>query len=73
MAQSHREASRRLFEIDEQQQGFFTTKQAKAAGFAREYSSLSRAGWELDPPSVVTANPAIEGHLKTGHRAAART
>ena len=23
--------------------------------------------------SVVTANPAIEGHLKTGHRAAART
>jgi|NGEPerStandDraft_6_1074524.scaffolds.fasta_scaffold244281_2 ABC-type polysaccharide/polyol phosphate transport system ATPase subunit len=24
-------------------------------------------------PSVVTANPAIEGHLKTGHRAAART
>src|SRR5712671_1181065 len=34
MAQSHREASRRLFEIVEQQQGFFTTKQAKAAGFA---------------------------------------
>jgi predicted transcriptional regulator of viral defense system len=34
MAQSHREASRRLFEIAEQQQGFFTTKQAKAAGFA---------------------------------------
>ena len=33
MAQSHREASRRLFEIAEQQQGFFTTKQAKAAGF----------------------------------------
>jgi len=31
---SHREASRRLFEIAEQQQGFFTTKQAKAAGFA---------------------------------------
>jgi hypothetical protein len=25
------------------------------------------------PASVVTANPAIEGHLKTGHRAAART
>jgi hypothetical protein len=23
--------------------------------------------------SVVTANPAIEGHFKTGHRAAART
>src|SRR5882757_3661596 len=35
MAQSHREASRRLFEIAEQQQGFFTTKQAKAAGFAQ--------------------------------------
>lgn len=34
MAQSHREASRRLFEIAEQQKGFFTTKQAKAAGFA---------------------------------------
>ena len=34
MAMSHREASRRLFDIAEQQQGFFTTKQAKAAGFA---------------------------------------
>lgn len=34
MAQSHREASRRLFEVAEQQQGFFTAKQAKAAGFA---------------------------------------
>jgi hypothetical protein len=34
MAQSHLEASRRLFEIADQQQGFFTTKQAKAAGFA---------------------------------------
>ncbi len=34
MAQSHREAARRLFELAEQQQGFFTTKQAKAAGFA---------------------------------------
>jgi predicted transcriptional regulator of viral defense system len=34
MAQSHREASRRLFEFAEQQQGFFTTKQAKTAGFA---------------------------------------
>jgi hypothetical protein len=34
MAQSHREASQRLFEIAETQQGFFTTKQAKAAGFA---------------------------------------
>ena len=34
MAQSHREASRRLFELAEQQQGFFTTKQAKTAGFA---------------------------------------
>ena len=32
MAQSHRESSRRLFDIAEQQQGFFTTKQAKAAG-----------------------------------------
>ena len=34
MAQAHREASRRLFELAEQQQGFFTTKQARAAGFA---------------------------------------
>jgi predicted transcriptional regulator of viral defense system len=34
MAQSHREASRRLFDLAEEQQGFFTTKQAKAAGFA---------------------------------------
>ena len=34
MAQSHREASRRLYETAEAQQGFFTTKQAKAAGFA---------------------------------------
>ncbi len=34
MAQSHRDASRRLFEIAEEQQGFFTTKQAKGAGFA---------------------------------------
>jgi hypothetical protein len=34
MAQSHREASRRLFARAEQQQGFFTAKQAKAAGFA---------------------------------------
>jgi len=34
MAQSHREASRQLFDLAERQQGFFTTKQAKAAGFA---------------------------------------
>ena len=34
MAQSHREASLRLFDLAQQQQGFFTTKQAKAAGFA---------------------------------------
>jgi predicted transcriptional regulator of viral defense system len=34
MAQSHREASVRLFELAQQQQGNFTTKQAKAAGFA---------------------------------------
>ncbi len=33
MAQSHREVSRRLYEIAERQQGFFTTNQAKAAGF----------------------------------------
>ena len=34
MAQSHWEASRRLFECADQQQGYFTAKQAKAAGFA---------------------------------------
>lgn len=34
MAQSHREAARQLFEFAEQQQGFFTAKQARAAGFA---------------------------------------
>jgi hypothetical protein len=34
VASSHRDASRRLFDLAEQQQGFFTTKQAKAAGFA---------------------------------------
>ncbi len=31
---SHRDAARQLFDIAEQQQGFFPTKQAKAAGFA---------------------------------------
>ena len=34
MPRCHRDAERRLFEIAEAQQGFFTTKQAKAAGFA---------------------------------------
>ena len=34
MARSHREATRRLYDIVEVQQGFFTTKQAKMAGFA---------------------------------------
>ena len=52
MAQSHREASRRLFEFAEQQQGFFTTKQAKAAGFAENTHPLSCAGWELDPRAL---------------------
>jgi predicted transcriptional regulator of viral defense system len=39
MARSHLEASRRLFDLAEQQQGFFTTKQAKAAGFAENTHS----------------------------------
>ena len=39
MAQSHREAKRRLFEFAEQQQGFFTAKQARAAGFAESTHS----------------------------------
>src|SRR5438477_9338578 len=34
MAQSHREASRRLFEFADQQQRLFHAKQAKAGGFA---------------------------------------
>src|SRR5437870_3622178 len=34
MRSGHKEASKRLYEIAEAQQGFFTTKQAKAAGFA---------------------------------------
>lgn len=34
MAQARQEASRRLFDVAEQQQGYFTTKQAKTAGFA---------------------------------------
>ena len=34
MAHSHKEASRRLFELAATQQGFFTAKQAKTAGFA---------------------------------------
>jgi putative AbiEi antitoxin of type IV toxin-antitoxin system len=34
MAQAHRDASVRLFDLAQQQQGYFTTKQAKAAGFA---------------------------------------
>jgi predicted transcriptional regulator of viral defense system len=33
MVRSHREVSRRLYEIAETQQGFFTTKQAKDAGY----------------------------------------
>ena len=34
MAPLRQEASHRLFDLAEQQQGYFTTKQAKAAGFA---------------------------------------
>lgn len=34
MPRNHREAQRRLFDVAEGQQGFFTAKQAKAAGFA---------------------------------------
>lgn len=34
MPRNHRDAQRHLFEIAEGQQGFFTAKQAKAAGFA---------------------------------------
>jgi len=34
MAQSHQNAAARLFELAQEQQGYFTTKQAKASGFA---------------------------------------
>src|ERR1700687_123623 len=34
MARERREGAKRLYEIAEDQQGFFTTKEAKAAGFA---------------------------------------
>src|SRR5580700_3261169 len=34
MRKGRKEAAKRLYEIAEDQQGFFTTKQAKAAGFA---------------------------------------
>ena len=34
MARERREAAKRLYEIAENQEGFFTTKEAKAAGFA---------------------------------------
>jgi len=34
MGKERKEAAKRLYEIAESQQGFFTTKQAKAAGFA---------------------------------------
>jgi predicted transcriptional regulator of viral defense system len=34
MARERREAARRLYQVSEDQQGFFTTKEAKAAGFA---------------------------------------
>jgi predicted transcriptional regulator of viral defense system len=34
MPRNHRDAQRRLFEVAEGQQGFFTAKQAKTAGFA---------------------------------------
>jgi hypothetical protein len=34
MRKARREAAKQLYEIAEGQQGFFTTKQAKAAGFA---------------------------------------
>jgi predicted transcriptional regulator of viral defense system len=39
MARSHKEAFRRLYETAEVQQGFFTSKQAKAAGFAENTHS----------------------------------
>jgi predicted transcriptional regulator of viral defense system len=34
MRSGHKQAAKRLYEIAEDQQGFFTTKQAKSAGFA---------------------------------------
>ena len=39
MRKERKEAAKRLYEIAEDQQGFFTTKQAKAAGFAENTHS----------------------------------
>ena len=50
MPRCHRESERRLFETAEAQEGFFTTKEAKAAGFA---STLPPAR-ETIPPSEFT-------------------
>jgi len=43
-----KEAAKRLYEIAEEQQGFFTAKEAKAAGFAENTSPVPRAGGKLD-------------------------
>src|SRR5258708_15847992 len=47
MARAHRDELRRLFEFAEQQQGFFTTKQAKAAVFAENthYYHVRAGNW----------------------------
>ena len=51
MRRGRKEAAKRLYEIAEAQQGFFTTKQAKAAGFA-----------ENTPPYHVQAGNWIREH-----------
>jgi hypothetical protein len=54
IAQSHREASVRLFELAQQQQGYFTTKQAKAAGFAENTHPyhVQAGNWIREPRGI---------------------
>ncbi len=55
MAQSHRESARQLYELAELQQGYFTTKQAKASGFAENRLAEQ------------TESTVVEGHLQPDH------
>jgi hypothetical protein len=70
MAQSHREASRRLFEFAEQQQGFFTAKQARAAGFAEnthpDREPVILSGIAEDKSGTEARRPKTRACLKRG-------
>jgi len=73
MAQSHREASRRLFEFAEQQQGFFTTKAGQGGRVRGKHTPVSCAGRELDPraprylPARSVSGRLIGPTLSSGH------